>query len=40
MTRASEREGGFYAEEIAWWKDAYERMQSDKGSEISACLRH
>lgn len=27
----------FYADEVVWWKEAYERMRQDKGHEIDSC---
>jgi hypothetical protein len=30
---------GLYAEEVGWWREAYERMMHDKGDEIATCLR-
>jgi len=39
MSLAAGREHGFYAEEIGWWREAYERMMQDKGREIHACYR-
>jgi len=39
MRQAAGRENGFYAVEIGWWREAYERMMQDKGSEIDACFR-
>ena len=35
---AMRRENGFYTEEVGWWREAFEHMQSDKGREIAACL--
>lgn len=39
MSRAETRQDGFYAEEIGWWRQAYERMMEEKGKEIRACYR-
>jgi glycogenin glucosyltransferase len=39
MRNAASRENGFYADEIRWWREAYERMIQDKGHEIQACYR-
>jgi hypothetical protein len=36
---AAARDGGSYAEEVGWWRDAYERMMRDNGHAIAACLR-
>ena len=39
VERATARQNGMYADEIGWWRQAYERMMEDKGSEIHACYR-
>jgi inositol phosphorylceramide glucuronosyltransferase 1 len=36
---AAQRDNGMYAEEIGWWREAYERMRRDKWNEIADCLR-
>jgi glycogenin glucosyltransferase len=38
VRRAALRYNGLFAEEVGWWKEAYERMMQDKGDEIAACL--
>jgi len=38
MRQAETREHGFYAREVHWWREAYDRMLRDKGNEIAACL--
>ncbi|KAJ7506770.1 glycosyltransferase family 8 protein [Mycena galericulata] len=37
MERAARREGGFFQEEVTWWREAYERMMLDRGHEIRRC---
>ncbi|KAJ7506778.1 glycosyltransferase family 8 protein [Mycena galericulata] len=37
MECAARREGGFFHEEVAWWRDAYERMMVDRGHAIERC---
>jgi glycogenin glucosyltransferase len=37
MKMATSRDGGFYADEVRWWKEAYERMMQDKGDAITKC---
>jgi glycogenin glucosyltransferase len=39
MRQASGQKSGFYANEVGWWWEVYERMMRDKGSEINACYR-
>ncbi|KAJ7506786.1 glycosyltransferase family 8 protein [Mycena galericulata] len=39
LERAARREGGFFREEVAWWRDAYERMMADRGHAIGRCYR-
>lgn len=39
MRQAAGRKNGFYADEVGWWREAYEHMMQDKGSEIHACYR-
>jgi lipopolysaccharide biosynthesis glycosyltransferase len=38
LAKATDR--GFYAEEVDWWREAYEGMLHDKGTELAGCLRH
>ena len=37
MKLAGSRDGGFYADEVRWWKEAYERMMQDRGDAITSC---
>ncbi|KAJ7284176.1 glycosyltransferase family 8 protein [Mycena rebaudengoi] len=37
MTQAETRGGGLFAQEVRWWREAYERMMEVKGREIRAC---
>jgi glycogenin glucosyltransferase len=39
MTEAAGRDHGFYADAVGWWREAYEQMIHEKGSEIHACYR-
>jgi glycogenin glucosyltransferase len=37
MRLAEGRDSGFYADEVRWWKEAYERMMADKGDAVTGC---
>ncbi|KAJ7914288.1 glycosyltransferase family 8 protein [Mycena leptocephala] len=37
MDRSARREGGLFAEEVAWWRAAYEKMMLDRGHAIKQC---
>jgi glycogenin glucosyltransferase len=37
MSLSAQREGGFYADEVAWWRAAYEKMMLDRGHAIRQC---
>ncbi|KAJ6628920.1 glycosyltransferase family 8 protein [Mycena sp. CBHHK59/15] len=37
INQGERRDKGFYAEEVRWWREAYESMMRDKGDEIRAC---
>ena len=39
IEQAALREQGAFAEEVGWWREAYENMLNDKGDEIASCLR-
>ncbi|KAJ7643632.1 glycosyltransferase family 8 protein [Roridomyces roridus] len=37
MDRGARREGGFFREEVGWWREAYERMMREHGDAIRRC---
>lgn len=40
MRMAEGRDDGFFADEIRWWKEAYEHMMQDRGEAINNCYHH
>ncbi|KAJ6605956.1 nucleotide-diphospho-sugar transferase [Mycena sp. CBHHK59/15] len=39
MAQGARREGGFYAEEVAWWRREYRSMMREKGDGVKACYQ-
>ena len=37
MRRSERQDNRFYADEVGWWKEAYENMRQEKKQEIDAC---